>query len=55
VILIEMVFCPPIAIFDIGSYYAMNMIHTTNIWVFMLLILSCFLLSARIGQKWLLP
>jgi hypothetical protein len=30
----DLIVCPSIAIVYIGSYYAMNMVHATNIWVF---------------------
>jgi hypothetical protein len=35
--------CPPIAIVDIDSYYAINMIYTTHIWVFILPMLGVFI------------
>ena len=37
------IICSLIAIVYIDSYYAMNMIHATNIWMFMLLILGIFI------------
>jgi hypothetical protein len=38
-----MVACPPKAIVYIDSYYAVNMIHATYIWVLMLLIVGVFI------------
>jgi hypothetical protein len=38
--MIAMNIYPSIAIFYIQSYYAINMINSTNIWVFMLLIVD---------------
>jgi hypothetical protein len=35
--------CPPIAIVYIDSYYAMNVIHATHIWMFLLPILDVFI------------
>jgi hypothetical protein len=33
----DSIICAPMAIVYIGSYYVMDMIHATDIWVFMLL------------------
>jgi hypothetical protein len=38
-----MIVCPPIAIVNISSYCAVNMIHITDIWIFMLFILDVFI------------
>jgi hypothetical protein len=37
-----MIVYQPIALVSVGSYYAMNMVHATEIWVFMLLVLGVF-------------
>jgi hypothetical protein len=44
-ILVVMIVCSPIAIVNIGSYYAVNMIHVTHIGVFMLFILDVFFIE----------
>jgi hypothetical protein len=38
-----MIVYSPIAIIYIGSYYAVNMVHAIDIWVFILFILDVFI------------
>jgi hypothetical protein len=45
-----MIVYPPIVIVNIDSYYAMDMIHATNIWVFMVLILGVFINCGNVSD-----